>query len=302
GSDLPEWARQQAAWDLSGRRLLRVYSTFDHTLRFSHYLSVSFGISLGLAFSALRRRWKGALLVAGAAAAYCNLLTYSIGGALGMLAGVGATLVLSRRRALLLLPILLLPLLLLSPAALVRKADRILTGDAATLAARMVTYQQSIMIVRDHPLLGVGWGSVRTFLEREYLLTRAGAVAYGAENYFLQRGAALGVPGLALYVALCVIFFRNAARRAPPWERGWPRAALLIGGLVFYVQAQTFPATNATSNYLLWMMFAVAENMGRAFSGAAPALSTDAGPSGGPAATYGQWHQMGGADTSGGEP
>jgi hypothetical protein len=271
GSDLPDWARQQAAWDLGGRRLLRVYSTFDHTLRFSHYLSVGFGISLGLAFSALRRVWKGVLIVVGAAAAYCNLLTYSIGGALGMFAAVGATLVLSRRRALLLLPLLLLPLLLFSPAALLRKADRVLSGDAATVAARMVTYQQGLMIMRDHPLTGVGWGSIRSSLEREYLLTRAGAVARGAENYFLQRGAALGIPGLALYVALCVIFFRNALRRGPPTVRPWPRDALLIAGLAFYVQAQTFPATNATSNYLLWAMLAIGENMARA-SGLTPPL------------------------------
>jgi O-antigen ligase len=220
--------------------------------------------------------WKGVLVAVGAAAAYCNLLTYSIGGAMGMMAAVIATLVLSRRRALLLLPVLVLPLLLLSPAALVRKADRILTGEAATVAARMVTYRQSVMIMRDRPLLGAGWGSVRSFLEREYLLTRAGAVALGAENYFLQRGMALGITGLALYAALCVIFFRNVSRRGPPGEHAWPRAALLVGGLAFYVQAQTFPAASATSNYLLWIMFAAAEKMARAFAGGRASLPASA--------------------------
>jgi O-antigen ligase len=264
GSDLPDWASKLITWDLSGRSMLRVYSTFDQTLRFSHYLSVGFGIALGLAFSTLRRAWKGVVLTIGAAAAYCNMFTYSIGGVLGVLTAAIATLVLSRRRALLLLPVLLLPLILLSPAALIGKADRILTGDAATVAARMVTYRQSIMIMRDRPIIGVGWGSVRSFLEGDYQLTRSGAVARGAENYFLQRGMALGVTGLALYVALCVIFFRNVSRRGPPDDPAWPRAALLIGGLAFYVQAQTFPAAHATSNYLLWVMFAVAENMARA--------------------------------------
>jgi O-antigen ligase len=270
GSNLPDWASQQAAWDLAGHKVLRVYSTFDHTLRFSHYLSIGFGLALGLAFSNLRRLWKGLLLTIGAAAAYCNLFTYSLGGVVGMMSAVVATLVLSRRRALALLPLLVVPIILLSPAALVRRADRVLSGEATTVVARMVTYRQSLMIMRDHPLLGAGWGSIRSLLENRYLLTRSNVVAFGAENYFLQRGTALGLTGLALYVALCVLFFVNVVRRTPRREGTWPRAALLVGGVALYVQAQTFPATNAVSNYALWIMFALAENMARAAREALP--------------------------------
>lgn len=264
GADLPDWAAQLFTWDAGGRKLLRVFSTFDQTLRFSHYLSVGFGIALGLAFSTLRRVWKTVALAVGAAAAYCNLFTYSIGGALGMLTAVASTLVLSRRRALALVLLLLVPLLLLSPQALVTKAGRMLSGEASTVAARMVTYRQGVMVLVDHPLLGVGWGSIRSFLEHDYRVTRAWTVAFASENYFLQRGMALGVPGLALYISLCILFFRNASRRPPPGDPAWPRAALVIGGAVFYVQAQTFPAAHATGNYLLWTMFAIAENMARA--------------------------------------
>jgi O-antigen ligase len=266
GAALPDWASQLFTWDLSGQKHLRVYSTFDQTLRFSHYLSIGFGVALGLAFSALRRAWKTICLVVGAAAAYCNLFTYSIGGAIGILAAIVSTLILSKRRALVLLPLLLLPLLVFSPQGLVAKADRMLSGEATAVAARLVTYRQGAMVLADHPVIGVGWGSIRSFLEHDYRVTRAWTVAFASENYFLQRGMALGVPGLALYVILCVLFFRHALRRPPPGASTWPRAALLIGGVVFYVQAQTYPAAHATSNYLLWTMFAIAENMARAFA------------------------------------
>ena len=262
GTELPGWSSYLVAYGPAGERSVRVFSTFDQPLRFSHYLTIGFGLSLGLALSNLRRAAKGALLLVGAAAAYCNVFTYSIAGTLGMLSAAGTTLVLGRRRAAVLLPLLIVSLLLLSPAALLDKAGRILTGDTTSVAARIVTYQQGLLVVRDRPLLGVGWGSISSSLEHDYRITRSRAVAFAAENYFLQRAVALGVPGLALYVALCVLFFRSLRRtRGSPATASWPRAAILIGGVAFYVQAQSFSAGNATSNYVLWLLFALAGRM-----------------------------------------
>jgi O-antigen ligase len=116
-------------------------------------------------------------------------------------------------------------------------------------------------VLRDHPIFGVGWGSIRTVLEHDYRVTRDTVVAFTAENYFLERALALGLVGMALTIALCVHFFRNA--RARPRD-AWPRAALLAGGAAFYVQAQVIPAADPESRYILWTMFAIAERMRQA--------------------------------------
>lgn len=277
GTVLPDWSSYLVAYGPAGERSVRVFSTFDQPLRFSHYLTIGFGLSLGLALSNLRRAVKAALLVVGAAAAYCNVFTYSIAGTLGMLSAAGTMLALGRRWAAALLPVLIVLLLLLSPAALLNKASRILAGDTASVAARIVTYQQSLLVMRDRPFLGAGWGSVRSSMEYDHRITRASAVAFGAENYFLQRGVALGVPGLALYVALCVLFFRNLIRsRGSPATASWPGAAILVGGVAFYVQAQSFPAANVTSTYLLWLFFALAGRMVEEARRPAPAAVTGA--------------------------
>jgi hypothetical protein len=57
GAELPDWANQFLAYGPTGERSVRTFSTFDHPLSFSLYLTVGFGLSLGLA----PRFWSWAL-------------------------------------------------------------------------------------------------------------------------------------------------------------------------------------------------------------------------------------------------
>jgi len=263
GADLPDWSVHYPAWDALGHKTVRIFSTFRHPLHLAHYLSIGVGITLGLASSTLRRGLKWFLLLVGATAAFCNLFTSSIGGLLGMSGAVLTMIVLERRRRIVLLaPVLLILLLVAAPPALTAKLGRVITGQATTGAARMVTYSQSFQVVRDNPILGVGWGSVRSTLEHDYRVTRADAVAFAAENYFLQRAVALGIPGFVLALLLCVLFFRNAVRpRGELPDPSWPRAAIITAGVVFYLQGQTFPVAYVSGSYILWLLFALAERM-----------------------------------------
>ena len=260
----PEWASHLIAYGPGGVPHLGGSPPFHLALRFSHFLSVVFGVALGLVFEKLSRVVRAFVLVTGTAAAYCNLFTYSIAGMVGMLSAVVATLFTGRRRAALAFIILAVAFMALSPTALLRKADRVLSGEALTLAARAVTYRQAVDIMTDHPLTGVGWGSIRSSLEYDYRITRAQAVAFGAENYFLQRGIALGIPGLLIAAAVLVLFLRHVFRSS---GRGigpdWPRGAILIGGAAFYVQAMSYPAADAVVNFVLWLFLALAERMWR---------------------------------------
>jgi uncharacterized membrane protein len=259
---LPDWANHLITYSSAGKPNIRAFSTFDHALRYSHYLTVSCGAALGLLLARLSQVRKLAAGLTAAVLAYANLRTYSVAGLLGMVTAMASALLMVPRRrvALWLLPVLIGALLLVSPEALVNKADRILRGDATTTVARLVTYRQAFAIMGDSPLLGVGWGNIRSSLEHEYRLTRAQAVAFGAENYFLQRGIALGFPGLIISIWLAILCFRNTlgSRMSGP---EWPRAALVVASAAYFVQAQTFPAAAPESSVLLWMLLALGERM-----------------------------------------
>ncbi len=287
GAPVPDWGYQTTAYDLRGTPFLRVFATMDHPLHFSHYMSIAFGLSLGLAAGARSAARRAALLGLAGLGAAANLLTYSASGLVGIFASLVAVVVVLRsRRLVAALVIVIVALVLLSPPPLVAKIERLFTGDAATTAARLVTYDQSFMILRDHPLIGVGWGGVQSAMRGEYRITRADPVAYTAENYFLQRAVALGLVGLSLYVALLVRFFRDVrflrGDRAGAPDRAWIGTALLTGGVAFLVQAQLIPAANVSTNSVLWLFFAIAETLRRNAGGpAAAAQIVGAGARGG---------------------
>ncbi len=260
------------AWDEAGNPQVRVFSTFEHPLHFSHALSMGAAIAAGLLVRSTAARGF-LLVVALAAIVYCNQYTYSIGGLLATTAGILAAIFASRHRWLLLLvPAGMLLFALVAPRAFLVRVENSFTGRNPTTAARIVTYYQTLQVLRDHPLLGVGWGSIRSTLEGDYRVTRDRIVAFTAENYFLERAVATGLVGLAFTVALFALFVRNLRAR-PGGGDPWPRAALVAGGVAFYVQAQFIPAADPPSRYMLWILFALAERMRAAAAAPEPAAA-----------------------------
>jgi putative inorganic carbon (HCO3(-)) transporter len=264
GAPVPDWGFQATAYDLSGHPSYRIFSTLNHPLNFSHYLTIGFAVCLGITYG-VERPWHrvGLLLLAGAAL-LCNLYTYSAGGLLGVLATLVA-LVLLRRSWKLLAVVLaaVLVVALVAPPALVAKVDRLLSGEALTAAARLVTYKQSFMVIRDHPFFGLGWGGIRTSLEHAYRISRAGVVAFTAENYFLERAIAVGLVGLALYLGLWYSFVRNVRDLRRSWESSLGvdpvRTVMVVAAVAFLAQGQVMPATNISTNSVMWLLFAAAE-------------------------------------------
>jgi O-antigen ligase len=266
GTELPDWGGTWTAYDAFGKPTHRVFSTLNHPLNLSHYLTVGFALCLGLAVGMRRARTRVALVCVAALAAFCNLYTYSAGGIVGVVAAVAALVLLVRSGRLLAVAVAaLVAAAFLAPPALVAKVERLFSGEAVTAAARLVTYKQAFMIIRDHPLVGLGWGGIRTSLEGVYRVSRADAVAFTAENYFLQRAIALGLVGVGLYSALWLRFIGNVrrlTRSSPASSRFDPlTVALIAGATAFAAQAQVMPATNVSTNSILWLMFAIAESL-----------------------------------------
>jgi len=258
------------AWDEAGNPHVRVFSTFEHPLHFSHALSTAVGLGAG----SWREASPGAgfaVLAVVAAIGYCNQYTYSIGGLLGTAAGLLAA---------------VFPVApAVARAARAGRAPGLRPRGAARLPAahRVQLLGQEphhrgppgdlLPDVRGPPgpsRAGRGWGSIRTTLEQDYRITREKMVAFTAENYFLQRALASGLVGLGLSIALCLLFFRNARARAPDDPSPWPRSALLAGSGVLRA-GPVHPGGGPTSRYVLWTLFALAERMRLAARAAAPA-------------------------------
>lgn len=251
------------AWDSAGQPHVRINATFDHQLRCALALSAATALALGLALQT--RSARRALLVGLATLfAYCNQFTYSVGGLIGTATTVLAlALVAKRSWTLVALPVALLGWLIATGGTLMHRATQMAGGSQSTLIARLLSYQQSFQVLRDHPLLGIGWGNIRTAFEGEYRLARSENVVYSPENYFLQYAVALGLVGLAVTLTICVRFVRSVLTKPPdtPEGREWPRAALIVGGATCWVQVQTFAAGDYTSAYLLWFLIVLAERM-----------------------------------------
>lgn len=257
-----QWHGMDLEFDSAGKGHVRVQATFDNTLRFSHPLSVGFGLALGLWGAALSRSRRVLLLAVGVAAAWCNRYTYSVGGAVASAAAILAAWWVFRRRTwAIALPVLVAIGIAAAPDTLATRAGRVLQGDSTSAFARIVTYQQALRIIRDHPVTGVGWGGAQDAFANRYRISRAENVGFRAENYFLHRAVALGLPGLAVSLWLCFRHLRllHAIRRREA-PGGWPRDALVVGALVFWVQAMLYPVDEAGTNQLLWILFAVTES------------------------------------------
>jgi O-antigen ligase len=178
-----------------------------------------------------------------------------------------------RRRLILMLPVLALATILVAPNALYQRVEHLMTGRSLSTVVRVLTYKEGFRSLADHPVLGVGWGGIPEL--RENFVAQK-SLPPAPENYFLHRAVAIGVPGLLLFLGLLVVFLRNW-RRSRGVDPSWPRVAVGVGVVTYFGQAMFFPGENYTNNYVLWMLFAIAEAMARAAS-SSPAAETYSTP------------------------
>ena len=273
------WSVPAVAWDSEGVPKIRAFSTFDHPLKFAFALSVGFSLALGLVW---RARSAGVVaVVVGCAALFlsANQFTYSMGGVVGSLVGLAVAVILWRPQLVLVaVPAFLVLWVVAAPEPLQRRVVGVLTGEHTSFGARAISYVQAVNIIRENPVLGVGWGGMREQFQNKHRISRHRAVAFTSENYFLERTAVFGFGGLAVVLLAMFRFFRNARARPPDGASPgrWPREALLIAGAAYYVQAQTQPTADPTGRYLLWLLFAVAERMHIAFTSGGGEDASDA--------------------------
>jgi O-antigen ligase len=165
------------------------------------------------------------------------LLTMTRGAWIAVFAGLAAVCVLLRSRALALATVLAFGVLVLFSQAYKNDQGRTLAVDTfateqadRNVATRLVLWQMSWDMFRDHPLLGVGMGDYSSEAEQR-LAERKVRTTVDSHNVFLQilatRGLLGFIPFVAYFVVLIASLWRNLRRAAPgSWARYYAAGAL----------------------------------------------------------------------------
>ncbi|MFQ5839311.1 MAG: tetratricopeptide repeat protein [Candidatus Methylomirabilales bacterium] len=143
---------------------------------------------------------------------------------------------------------------------------------------RLLIWQSTLSLIRDHPLLGIGAGNFglayAAYRPAEEWRLSAGAAVMEAHNDFLHVGAEIGIFGLICFLWLLGralhLAWRSAREAGEPREALWATGAL--GSLVaFTVYAGFgFPLENPTSGLYFWLLISLVSSLPQGATGQAP--------------------------------
>ncbi|HHY45996.1 MAG TPA: O-antigen ligase family protein [Firmicutes bacterium] len=199
-----------------------------------------FALSILLALGCLRNvkwTWRAALLGLILLEFAALIATQSRGAFLSLAVGLVVFMAYRKRSVVILIP--LVAILIASVAfypALGQRYSSILKLDSNK--DRIEIWRTAAMIIRDHPIVGIGVNNFRGVYERYPHPEPMKQAQPFAHNIFLEIGASTGIPGLALFawvVTAAIINGIKAARSAQYGHIG--RVALaLFAGLMTHLQ------------------------------------------------------------------
>ncbi len=221
------------------------------------------------------RRRNGLLAAAGCAAL---ALTFTRASWIAFALGLAYLLVAGARRRLLrwgnlawLLTALLAVSLLLAPKILTRVSD----DHRADLEERWVLVEMAWRVIQAHPLTGIGAGAY-PYTFQEYLTPElADRWLWVVHNVYVLRAAETGLPGLAAWLLLLAVAFRQASPEglgdssSRAFALGW-RAGLLALAFEMLWDVSLGPAANS----LLWFLCGLTVAARRIAPGHTPEAST----------------------------
>jgi putative inorganic carbon (HCO3(-)) transporter len=186
------------------------------------------------------------MLPAGAVTIAALAFTYSRNAWLGLAAGTAGLVVIGRRtgRLLVVLAVLAAGAVTAMPGAVAERARSIVDLEDPTVRDRVAMWRAGLAMIADRPLVGMGPGEVRAWYQH-YRRPEAVRPSTGhLHNSAVQIAAERGLPALAAWVWLWVVFFREGWRvlrrvgREPSTARGLVSASL--GGVAGFLVAGLF--------------------------------------------------------------
>lgn len=258
------------SWQLNTQG--RPFGTFGHPDMFGHFLSVAFGVALGMAVAAaprdLSRRIAAVcaalLALAGIAIVATRASALGVAAAVVVLPVVALRLHAVRRADLLrsagvgaVVIAAMIALVLVSPLGSRLRA----TVQGYAVEDRLVIYENAVSAFRDRPL--VGWGPDGFAVAyphyqqaRENALHGINTINTSAHDWALETAATTGVLGLGTLLALIgaaiVTLWRSGLERMPAVA-----APLLVGGAAYWASGLVSP--NALGvDWFAWVVFGTA--------------------------------------------
>jgi len=209
-----------------GEPLSRISGTWASYNDFAWYLTFMMPISMSLLFSRIGGIYKsmcGLTLVAGIGALICSLsragwYSFGIGILIVLLLSFsktkGKTGLKNFTTSIVTVLIIISIVLSANPQFLNIVNRRIFTDDYGAAWSRIPLMQVAYSIIKANPLVGVGINNY-TEVMRDYDTTNIGITsitAYQVHNIFLQIAAEMGIIGLAIFIWLIFIVYREGLR------------------------------------------------------------------------------------------
>ena len=115
-------------------------------------------------------------------------------------------------------------------------------GVNQILSQRIGLWENSLIIIKDHPFLGAGYGpNIFRYLKGRYNVTNRVSITQqpDAHNLYLQLMVETGIVGLSVFLFLLVCFFRRGIQGLRKMKEGWDKEFLFglivsLGAILFY--------------------------------------------------------------------
>lgn len=216
GTSFSQSVLENSSWlvNLSGHTVFRAISFFPDPHMLSFYMSLTMPWALALYFSSGKR--NNTFLVFFALILATDLLTFSRGGYMGLLAGVICALMFSwktinrKSKQGLLAAIILMTLISLTPNPISKRFFSSFNLFEGSNQGRIETWSQSTEVIRNNPLTGVGLGN--------YPLEIKPSADYRepiySHNLYLDIAAESGLLNAAVWILLIVASIIAFLRKA----------------------------------------------------------------------------------------
>lgn len=129
------------------------------------------------------------------------IVTYSRGGWLSLLAAIFIVALLRSKKVVLIFMIILLIIPLFMPDAVMNRFKSITDLNESSNRGRILIWKAGINMVKDHPILGVGWHNVK-HIYKDYKLHSHDTIYVQLHNVYLHILAELGIIGLFIFLVL----------------------------------------------------------------------------------------------------
>ncbi len=225
----------------------RVFSTLQNPNLLAGFLVVIMALAAGLGLNADSARGKLAYFALVVALGVCLVLTYSRGAWLSVLAVMAAYGVLYSRKTFWLL--LFVPIVIVAGhSVLMERLVSILNPTDTSATLRLALWESTLAMIADKPLFGIGWGAYwQVYPAYDFFINDATKTIFHAHNMYLHIAAEIGVPGLAVFLALMCGHARLALAVAESATSRW------VGGLMLGVLAAIIGlAVNGLTDYVLF--------------------------------------------------